>query len=153
VNEEPPYFQTNRMGSVVYASRLHRDHIPVAAMISVETIGFYSDQPGSQKYPPLLSLFYSDRGNYVGFVGNSESRNLLRRSLRIFRESCRFPSDGIAAPETLPGIGWSDQWSFWQEQYPGIMITDTAVFRYPYYHTPQDTADKVNYEKMARVTK
>ncbi len=152
-NEEPPYFQTEQMGSMVYARQLHHDHVSVAAMISVETIGFYSDQPASQKYPPSLNLFYSDLGNFIGFVGDSESRNLLRRSLRIFRESCQFPSDGIAAPENLPGIGWSDQWSFWQEHYPGIMITDTAVFRYPYYHTPQDTIDKVDFEKMARVTK
>src|SRR5262249_42215410 len=145
-NEEPPYFQTDQMGSVVYARQLSRDHVPVAAMISVETIGFYSDQGGSQKYPPFLNLFYSDRGNFIGFVSNSESRDLLRRSLRIFRESCSFPSDGIAASENLPGIGWSDQWSFWREKYPGIIITDTAVFRYPYYHTPKDTADKVDFE-------
>ncbi|HSS96887.1 MAG TPA: M28 family peptidase, partial [Terriglobales bacterium] len=152
-NEEPPYFKTDQMGSMAYARQLRHDHVSVAAMISVETIGFYSDRPGSQKYPPLLNLFYSKRGNFIGFVGNSESRSLLRHSLRVFRESCQFPSDGIAAPENLPGIGWSDQWSFWQEHYPGIMITDTAVFRYPYYHTPQDTADKVDFEKMARVTK
>jgi len=150
-NEEPPYFQTHQMGSVVYARQLRRDRVPVAAMIAVETIGFYSDRAGSQKYPPLLNLFYSDRGDFIGFVGNSESRNLLRRSLRVFRESCKFPSDGIAAPESLPGIGWSDQWAFWRAHSPAIMITDTALFRNPFYHTPEDTADKLDYGRMARV--
>jgi hypothetical protein len=151
VNEEPPYFQTGDMGSLVYARQLPQSGAKVSAMISLETIGFYSDAPGSQKYPALLSLFYPSRGNFIGFVGNSESRDLVRRATRRFRESAQFPSEGVAAPATLPGVGWSDQWSFWQQGYPAIMITDTAIFRYPYYHTPLDTPDKVDFEKMARV--
>lgn len=151
VNEEPPYFQTESMGSLVYARQLRRDGIPVSAMISLETIGSYSDAAGSQKYPALLSLFYPSRGNFIGFVGNSESRDLVRRATRRFRESALFPSEGVAAPATLPGVGWSDQWSFWEQEYPAIMITDTAIFRYPYYHTPLDTLDKVDFQKMARV--
>jgi hypothetical protein len=152
VNEEPPYFQSGQMGSVVYARKLKRDGVPVSAMISLETIGYYSDAPGSQKYPPLLNLLYPSRGDFIGFVGNSESRDLVRRATRTFRESATFPSEGIAAPANWPGIGWSDQWSFWQEGWPAIMVTDTAPFRYPYYHTAFDTADKVNFEKTARVT-
>jgi hypothetical protein len=151
VNEEPPYFRTGDMGSLVYARQLRRDGVPVSAMISLETIGFYSDAPGSQKYPALLSWFYPNRGNFIGFVGNSESRNSVRRAIRRFRESAQFPSEGAAAPASLPGVGWSDQWSFWQQGYPAIMITDTAVFRYPYYHTPFDTIEKVDFEKMSRV--
>ncbi len=120
-------------------------------MISLETIGFYSDLPDSQKYPPLLSLFYPSRGNFIGFVGNTASRDLVRRSTKLFRDSTRFPSEGIAAPDNWPGVGWSDQWSFWQEGYPALMVTDTAPFRYRYYHTPYDTADKVDFDKMARV--
>ncbi|HET6180096.1 MAG TPA: M20/M25/M40 family metallo-hydrolase [Candidatus Sulfotelmatobacter sp.] len=151
VNEEPPYFQTEQMGSLVYARNLRRDGVRVEAMISLETIGFYSAAPGSQKYPPGLNLFYPSRGDFVAFVGNPESRDLLRRAVRTFRESAQFPSEGIAAPASWPGIGWSDHWSFWQEGYPAIMITDTAPFRYPYYHTALDTVDKIDFEKMARV--
>jgi hypothetical protein len=151
VNEEPPYFQTNDMGSVVYARQLRRERVSVSAMISLETIGFYSDAPGSQKYPPILGYFYPTRGDFIGFVGNAESRDLVRRSLRTFRKSTRFPSQGLAAPAEWPGVGWSDHWSFWQEHYPAIMITDTAPFRYPYYHTPLDTSDKVDFKRMARV--
>jgi Zn-dependent M28 family amino/carboxypeptidase len=151
VNEEPPYFQTEQMGSFVYARHLQHDGVPVSAMISLEMLGFYSDVPGSQKYPALFSLFYPSRGNFIGFVGNSESRYLVRRATRKFRESAQFPSEGVAAPGSLPGVGWSDQWSFWQQGYPAIMITDTAIFRYPYYHTPLDTADKLDFAKMARV--
>jgi len=151
VNEEPPFFQTEEMGSLVYARKLHRDGAAVSAMISLEMLGFYSDAPGSQKYPAPLSLFYPDRGNFIGFVGNGDSRALLRRSVRRFRESAKFPSEGVAAPESWPGVGWSDHWSFWQQGYPAIMITDTALFRNQYYHTPLDTADKLDFDKMVRV--
>jgi Zn-dependent M28 family amino/carboxypeptidase len=151
VNEEPPYFQTDTMGSLVYARQLRRDRIPVSAMISLEMLGFYSDVAGSQKYPPVLGLFYPSRGDFIGFVGNQESRDLVRRSIRRFRESASFPSEGVAAPADWPGVGWSDHWSFWQQQYPAIMITDTAMFRYPYYHTPLDTANRVDFARMARV--
>jgi Zn-dependent M28 family amino/carboxypeptidase len=151
VNEEPPYFQTRQMGSVVYAQKLKHDGVPVSAMISLETIGYYSDAPGSQKYPPLLNLLYPSRGDFIGFVGNSESRDLVRRATRTFREFSKFPSEGIAAPAAWPGIGWSDQWAFWQEGWPGIMVTDTAPFRYPYYHTARDTPDKVDFGRTARV--
>jgi Peptidase family M28 len=151
VNEEPPYFQTSDMGSLVYARELRRDNVQISSMLSLETIGYYSDQPGSQKYPPVLSLFYPNKGNFIGFVGNPESRDLVRRAIRQFRESTKFPSEGIAAPSDWPGIGWSDHWSFWQAGYPAIMVTDTAPFRYPYYHTPDDTMKHVDCEKMARV--
>lgn len=151
VNEEPPYFQTSQMGSLVYARQLRHEGVPVAAMLSLETIGYYSDEPASQKYPLLFSWFYPNRGNFIGFVGNTESRALVRRAVRKFRESVPFPSEGVSAPATLPGIGWSDHWSFWQQGYPAIMITDTAPFRYPYYHTSSDTADKIDYGRMARV--
>ncbi len=151
VNEEPPYFQTEQMGSLVYARQLRSDSVPVSAMISLEMLGFYSDAPGSQRYPAILSLFYPNRGDFIGFVGNTESRSLVRRAIRKFRESAAFPSEGVAAPASLPGIGWSDQWSFWQEGYSAIMITDTALFRNLYYHTPRDTSDKIDFDRMARV--
>jgi Zn-dependent M28 family amino/carboxypeptidase len=151
VNEEPPSFQTADMGSLVYVRQLQSGHVSVSAMISLETIGYFSDVVGSQKYPPMLSLFYPDRGNFIAFVGNPESRSLVRRSVRKFRETTSFPSEGIAAPADWPGVGWSDHWSFWQQNYPAIMVTDTALFRYRFYHTPFDTADRVDFKKMARV--
>lgn len=151
VNEEPPYFQTEGMGSVVFARLLRRDHVSVSAMISLEMLGFYSDTPRSQKYPPGLGFFYPSRGDFISFVGDEESRDLVRRSIRSFRASTNFPSEGIAAPANWPGVGWSDHWSFWQQQYPAVMVTDTAMFRSPYYHSPLDTADRIDFERMARV--
>lgn len=151
VNEEPPFFQTDQMGSLVYAKRSHGEGTRVSAMISLETLGFYSDVPGSQQYPAILGLFYPSRGDFIGFVSNQESRNLVRHAVRSFRETAKFPSEGVAAPSNWPGIGWSDQWSFWQHGYPAIMVTDTAAFQYPYYHLADDTSEKIDYGRMARV--
>ena len=152
VNEEPPFFQTSRMGSRVYARELKERGENVAAFLSLETIGFYSDEPGSQNYPAPFGMMYPDRGNFIGFVGNTASRSLVRRCVKSFRSHTPFPSEGIAAPGAVPGVGWSDQWSFWQEGFPGIMVTDTAPYRYPCYHEADDTPDRLDYESTARVT-
>jgi len=150
-NEEPPYFQTSMMGSWVYAKRSHQNMEKIVAAISLETLGMYSDQENSQRYPPGFSLFFPRKGNFVGFVGNLSSRSLGRDSIGFFRQTTQFPSEGVAAPGGMTGIGWSDHWSFWQEGYPGIMITDTAPFRNPNYHKLSDTPETLNYEPMARV--
>lgn len=151
VNEEPPYFQTEQMGSRVYARRSRERGESIVAMISLETIGYYSDQENSQRYPFPFSWFYPSRGNFIGFVGNTSSRSLVRNAVRIFRGEADFPSEGVAAPGWLTGIGWSDQWSFWKEGYSALMITDTALFRYPHYHRRSDTADKIDYDRFVRV--
>ena len=152
VNEEPPYFQTEQMGSFVYASRCKAHGDQISAMISLETIGYFSDAPRSQTYPSLgIGAFYPTTGNFVGFVGNVRSRALLRRALSLFRQQAKLPSEGAALPSFISGVGWSDQWAFWQHGYPGIMITDTAPFRYPHYHAATDTPDKLDYDRFALV--
>ena len=120
-------------------------------MISLETIGYYSDEPASQQYPFPFSLFYPSVGNFIGFVGNLASRRLVRRVVSSFREHTSFPCEGTAVPGWITGIGWSDHWAFWKAGYPALMATDTALFRYPWYHTPQDTVDKIDFERMALV--
>ncbi len=151
VNEEPPYFQTHAMGSRVYADELLARGERVIAMFSLETIGYYSERAGSQHYPFPLGFFYPDRGDFLAFVANLASRSLLREALRAFRAEVRFPSEGVAAPALIPGVDWSDQWSFWRHGVPALMLTDTAPYRYPHYHLPSDTPDKVDYDRLARV--
>jgi hypothetical protein len=152
VNEEPPYFQTEQMGSFVYASRCKARGDRISAMISLETIGYFSDAPHSQKYPsPGIGAFYPKTGNFIGLVGNFGSRALVRRAIGLFREQGKVPSEGAALPSFIPGVAWSDQWSFWQCGYPAIMITDTAPFRYPHYHENTDTPDKLEYDRFALV--
>ncbi|MGD9850769.1 MAG: M28 family peptidase [Nitrospirales bacterium] len=151
VNEEPPYFQTPEMGSWVYArrSRERGEHIKV--MLSLETIGYYSEQPGSQQYPAPLGLLYPSTGNFIGFVSNIKNGDLVRKVVGSFRGQAAFPSEGTAMWGGLPGIGWSDHWAFWEAGFPGIMVTDTALFRDPFYHTAKDTPDHIQYKPFTRV--
>jgi Zn-dependent M28 family amino/carboxypeptidase len=148
-NEEMPYFLGPEMGSFVYA----RDRgAGVRAMFSLEMLGFYRDTPGSQQYPAPLGLFYPDRADFIAFVGDLGARALVRQAIGAFRRHAKFPSEGVAAPGFIPGVTWSDHWSFRRHGFPAIMITDTAFNRNPHYHLPSDTPDKLDYERMARVT-
>ena len=151
-NEEPGYFQSEQMGSLVYASRCKARGDRIVAMVSLETVGYFSDAPGSQNYPMLgLGAIYPSRGNFIAFVGNVSSRALVRQAIASFRQHATLPSEGAALPANVPGVGWSDHWAFWQHGYPAIMLTDTAPFRYPHYHARSDTPDKLDYDSMARL--
>ncbi len=151
VNEEPPWFKTQDMGSVVYAKACRERGDNVVAMLSLETIGYYDDSKGSQRYPPPVGLCYPSEGNFIAFVGNYRSRRLVRRVVGIFRRHAQFPSEGAALPAIVPGVGWSDHWAFWQQDYMALMVTDTAPFRYPDYHLPTDTPDTLDFARTARV--
>jgi Zn-dependent M28 family amino/carboxypeptidase len=153
VNEEQPFSESEEMGSRVYAERSRQRGEKIKAMISLETIGHYTDQSASQHYPFPFSYFYPDTGNFLGFVGNLSSWRLVRQAIGAFRESTAFPSEGVAAPGWIQGIGWSDHASFWKAGYPAIMITDTAFFRYQHYHKATDTPEKLDYQGLARVTR
>ena len=153
VNEEPPYFMTEAMGSLRYARALAQRGERVVAMYSLETIGFYSSEPASQHYPAPFGLIYPDRGDFIAFVGMLAARPLLQETVRSFRAHTAFPSIGGVAPGFVPGIDWSDHWSFAEHGFPAVMVTDTAFFRYPHYHLPSDTPDKVDGEMLARVVK
>lgn len=150
-NEEPPFYFTGTMGSRVYARECRERGDRIVAMLSLETIGCYSDARRSQHYPFPFGLFYPHIGNFIGFVGNLRSRALVRSCVAAFRRQSAFPAEGVAAPGYLPGIFWSDHWSFWREGYRAVMVTDTAPFRYCHYHTPQDTPDKIDFDRTARV--
>ena len=151
-NEEEPYFMTEEMGSLASARRLRERGSDIQAMYSLEMLGCFSDSPGSQHYPAPFSLFYPDRGNFIGFVADLGARSLVRRSIGLFRKHAKLPSEGVAAPAFMPGVTWSDHWSFRRYGYPAVMVTDTAFHRYPHYHLPSDTPEKLDYERMALVT-
>ena len=151
VNEEPPYYLGDAMGSRRYARRCRARGERIVAMLCLETIGYYTDAPRSQAYPAPLGVVYPSTGNFIGFVGNVASRALVRRCIGSFRRSTAFPSEGLAAPDWIAGVGWSDHSSFWEQGYPAVMVTDTALFRYPPYHTSEDKPEKIRYDHMARV--
>jgi Zn-dependent M28 family amino/carboxypeptidase len=150
-NEEPPLFQTKYMGSRVYAKRSRERGEHIVLMLSLETIGYYSDEPGSQHFLFPLNLIYPSTGNFIAFVSNVENGFLVRQLVGSFRRQAQFPSEGGALWGLVPGVGWSDHWAFWKEGFPAVMVTDTALFRYPAYHLNTDRPELVQHEKMARV--
>jgi Zn-dependent M28 family amino/carboxypeptidase len=151
-NEELPYSHGDEMGSFVYARRAHEQREPIAAMFSLEMLGYYDDAPGSQRYPPVVGWFYPDRANFIAFVGDLGAWRLVRRSHRLFRKHSDFPSQSLAAPSFVPGITRSDHWSFRRHGFAALMVTDTAFNRYAHYHLATDTPEKLDYVRMARVT-
>ncbi len=152
VNEEPPYYKTEQMGSRVYARRASEKNKTLEGMMSLEMIGFYSEKEDSQDYPLFLfDWLYPDTGNFIAFLSNYGSRNLLYQYIGTFRETATIPSWGAVIPGGKPAADLSDNWSFWQEGYPAIMVTDTAMFRNPNYHRSTDTPDTLDYNRMARV--
>ena len=152
VNEEPPFFMSRKQGSFVYACDARRRGDDIRLMVSLETLGCYRDENGSQRYPPLFRLFYPDKGNFVGFVSDFRSRRLMRRLVTSFRAGSDFPAEHIATFRWVPGVAWSDHLSFWRLGYPALMVTDTAFYRYPYYHSANDTPEKLAYPQLAQLT-
>lgn len=151
-NEEPPYFQREQqMGSLVHARRCHQENEDIIGVIALETMGYFNDEPGSQHYPPLLAPLYPDTGNFIGFVSNLQSAAFLRKAVASFKRHTEFPCEQASLPDLIQGVGWSDHWSYWQVGYPGLMVTDTAPFRYPHYHKETDTMEKVSYKRLAEV--
>jgi hypothetical protein len=152
VNEEPPFFWTHNQGSMVYAEAARRRGDDIRLMASLETIGCYSDQPGSQSYPPFFRFFYPNRGDFIGMVSNFGSRPAMLRLAAAFRAQSDFPLQTVSTFRFIPGVSWSDHRSFWRYGYPAVMVTDTAFYRYRHYHAPTDTADKLAYPKLAQAT-
>jgi Zn-dependent M28 family amino/carboxypeptidase len=152
-NEEPPYFQTEKMGSLVYARACRSRGDNVTAALSIESVGIFSDAPKSQHYPWPFSWFYPSTGNFVAFIGNPASRDLTRRATVAFRQHATVGSEAAVLPDSIDGVGWSDHWAFWQVGYPAVMVTDTAVFRNRGYHQPTDTLEKLDYDRLGRAVR
>jgi hypothetical protein len=151
--EEPPFFRTDRMGSAVHANRLKEQGIRLRMMISLEMIGYFSDEPDSQGFPlSLLKLLYPTEGNWIAIVGDLFSGSDVRSVKAPMKRATKLPVYSINAPPGLvPGIDYSDHLNYWNNGYPGIMITNTAFLRNMNYHTERDTPELLDYKRMAMV--
>ncbi len=152
--EEPPFFRTPLMGSTVHARALREAGVSVRAMVSLETMGYFSDAPDTQRFPvPALKLRYPSTGNFIAVVGQLGEDTLVRTVAGALKSNSRVPVELITAPRSLPGVDFSDHLSFWDVGYPAVMVTDTAFLRNTNYHTPQDTWDTLDYERLAEVVR
>lgn len=151
--EEPPYFRTDRMGSAVHASAHRKSNVNVRAMISIEMIGYFTDAPESQQYPSsLLKLFYPSTGSFIAVIGKLFDSGLTSTVTKAMRSGTGdLEVRSLQSPRFVPGIDFSDHASYWDQGYDAVMVTDTAFFRNTAYHTAEDTADRLDYAKMAQV--
>lgn len=153
VNEEPPFFGTDHMGSWIYAHHASRRGDDIQLALILDTLGYYNAHPDSQLYPPLFGLTHPDKGNFVAFVANLRSNTRARRFARTFGEAVDIPYQKIAVPRIIPGMNWNAQTPFALHHYPTVMVTDTGPYRYPFYHSAKDTPEKLSYVHLALVTR
>ena len=148
--EAPPVFRSEHMGSYVYAKEAKARNENIKSMISLEMLGYYANEKGGQTFPfPMMSLIYPSTPNFIAVVGNLSSRNLVRKVKNSLMASSRIPVETLSAFSFVPGVDFSDHRSFWKMGYPAVMITDTAFYRNPNYHTETDTIDTLDFDKMS----
>lgn len=149
--EEPPYFATDKMGSAVHA-RDPRLKDRIRLMVSLEMIGFFSEEPGSQEYPaPGLAALYPSRGNFIGVVSNLSSWQAAREVKGKMSGATDLPVYSMTMPAGLNGADWSDHRNYWSAGIPAVMVTDTAMLRNKAYHTAEDVPERLDYVRMAKV--
>ena len=153
-NEEPPFFNFNEMGSQNYARRCRELNEDIRAMVCLETIGCYRHEPNSQNWPFTgMGLVLPTVGDFISFVGPTESRQLIKAAAESFDKQKAFSLLAASAPAAIDHINWSDHRGFNEQGYQAFMVTDTAPFRYEHYHRPTDTPDKLDFDSMARVVR
>lgn len=154
--EEPPFFRSSRMGSRVYARALKDRGEQVEAMVCLESVGYFSQEPGSQSFPWLvfwLRWRYPTTGNFLTVVSDADSQPLQRQVREALTARMALPVETYAAPWWVPGVDWSDHGSFWNEGYPAVMLTDTALFRNPHYHRATDLPERLDYGVMTELVR
>ena len=153
--EEPPAYGTRHMGSRVYAKTARTQKEKIDGMICLEMVGYTCHEPGCQDYPfPLMFMDYPKEGNFIGIVNNFKSRDFARRLVEHFKKNKQLPVIKLTVPFNgwvMPAVRLSDHASFWDQGFKAVMVTDSAFFRNPYYHSPADTMDKLDFEYMAEL--
>lgn len=150
--EEPPFFRTANMGSARHAYGLKQEGVEVEAMVCLEMIGYFSDEQDSQHFPSaLIKLFYPDTGNYIAVIGSMGDRKLAKNMKESMRGATDLPVHSMCAPKGFPGLDYSDHLNYWNFDYTAVMVTDTAFMRNFNYHGAGDTADRLDYDRMAKV--
>ncbi|UYZ57545.1 M28 family peptidase [Hymenobacter latericus] len=151
-NEEPPYFASEYMGSAVHAKSLHDAGVTVRAMICYEMIGYFRDEPGSQRFPTEnLAELYPNTGNFITVVGRDGQELFTQRVQQLMRAQADVDVQRINLSAKAGLAGLSDQRNYWPYGWNAVMINDTAFLRNPNYHETTDTIDTLDFRRMAEV--
>lgn len=154
VLEEPPAFMSPAMGSYVYANQAHDRKENIVGMICLEMVGYFNEADGSQAYPmPGMHWFFPNRGNFIGVVGNVSSRELTIAVAEALKAGSNLPVEHLVALQFIPGIGLSDHGAFWKMGFRAVMVTDTAFYRNPNYHSQKDTIETLRFDKMSQLVR
>ena len=163
-NEEPPHFCSPTMGSVVHAKACRKRGDKISGMICLESLGVYTNELGSQSLGLLDFLAIPEElaqlcrlsgidptvGNFVTIVGNGPSRDFLKLFDSAFERDAILPA--LSTDFLGEFLRLSDHLSYWDEDYPAIMLTDTAMCRNTHYHRSTDTPEKLHYPLMGLLT-
>ncbi|MGL4666420.1 MAG: M28 family peptidase [Saezia sp.] len=150
--EEPPFFATPSMGSSIHARAITASGRPIKLMISLEMIGYFSDEAGSQTYPMgFLNWLYPDKGDFIGIIGRFSDGYHTRRVKALMQGATDLPVYSMNAPAFIHGVDFSDHRNYWHEGINGVMVTNTAFFRNFNYHHLTDTSATLDYERMGKV--
>ncbi len=150
--EEPPYFDTEQMGSYIHAQSLKKEKADVYGMISVEMIGYFSEEKHSQDYPVgILSLFYGNKGDYITLVKKFGAKSFVRKFIRKYKSAHTIKAKKFSAPLAVEGITLSDHFNYWNAGFDAMMITDTSFYRNKNYHEASDKMETLDIPRMVKV--
>jgi Zn-dependent M28 family amino/carboxypeptidase len=150
--EEPPFFRTEFMGSAVHAAHLIKSESNIRGMISLEMIGYFSDEANSQDYPlKFLKRIYGTKGNYITLVNRFNKGRFARTFTRIYSNTNHILAKKFTGPQSLTGIDFSDHLNYWNQGISALMLTDTAFYRNKNYHETTDTIECLDIHRMSKV--
>ncbi|ALP52002.1 hypothetical protein Tel_01965 [Candidatus Tenderia electrophaga] len=151
-NEKPPFHGTEKSGSWIYAHQARQRSDNIRSAVILESLGYYNNTLGSQLYPALMGAFYPKQANFVAMTSNLASMRTMHRFARCFKKHCSLLCEPMIAPNFLPWVKWSDNSPFWLNGYHAFMVSDTSLYRYPFYNSPRDTPEKIDYQCLTFVT-
>lgn len=156
-NEENSSSRGAKMGSFVNAQGCKDRGENIVAMMSIEMIGYFSDEPESQRYPfppeqaAALGLELPTVGNFIAVVGRFADQALIDLIGGAMVESGSVDVVPVALPAQIPALYRSDHANYWMIGAAAVMVTDTSEYRTPHYHRMSDTVETLDFVRMGSV--
>jgi len=156
--EEPqPQTLSFLIGSDHFAKKAKKMNKRYEAVFILESVGYTDNAEGSQTIPVFVRISVPQKGNFLGVIANRRSKNIMNAFYSIASE---YVPDLVVVPYKVPLSGriipqtrFSDHASFWNYGYPAVMLTDTAMFRNPHYHTHHDMHETLDFTFIENVSK